>query len=179
MMPQVTRATRRTFLTTVACTVVAGVPALARLETRQRDREVTAIAPVEVEEMRALATAFMTQHNVPGLSIAIAKDGRLVFVDGLGLADTGRKEPVTPAHLFRIGSVSKPFTSATVFALVEAGKLRLSDTIFGRDAVLGTDFGRPPFKPYVAAITLQHLLTHTAGGWQNDGNDPMFSRPAR
>ncbi len=168
---------RRTFLTTMALTAVAGVPGLARQDRRQPGRDVSAIAPAELEDMRALATAFMTRHNVPGLSIAIAKDGRLVFVEGLGEADTGRKEPVTPAHLFRIASVSKPLTSATIFALVEAGKLRLTDTIFGRDSVLGTAFGRPPFKPYVADITVQHLLTHTAGGWQNDRTDPMFSNP--
>src|SRR5262245_47264831 len=127
--------------------------------------------------MRALVTAFMTAHGVPGISIAIAKDGRLVFTEGLGLANADKKEALTPAHLFRIASVSKPITSATIFALVEAGKLRLTDRIFGTDAILGTDFGRPPFKPYVADLTLQHLLTHTSGGWQNDGSDPMFSNP--
>jgi CubicO group peptidase (beta-lactamase class C family) len=169
--------TRRTFLSGVALTAAVGIPGLAFARTRQRGRGVDAIAPAELAEMRALATTFMTNHNVPGLSMAIAKDGRLVFVEGLGLGNTEKKEPVTPAHLFRIASVSKPITSATIFALVEAGRVRLTDRIFGADSLLGTDFGRPPFKPHVAELTVQHLLTHTAGGWQNDRTDPMFSNP--
>ena len=162
-MPRGRDLTRRTFLTRAAFAAAAGVPALAIATPRQ--------------QIRALATDFMAKHNVPGLSIAIAKDGRLVTAQGFGVANTSTQEPVTPDHVFRIASVSKPITSAAIFALVEAGKVRLTDRIFGKDAVLGLDFGQPPFKPYVADITLQHLLTHTAGGWQNDRADPMFSRP--
>jgi CubicO group peptidase (beta-lactamase class C family) len=95
-----------------------------------------------------------------------------------GLADRDKGEKVTPAHLFRIASVSKPITSVTVFQLIEQGKLRLEDAVFGPGGILGTDFGRPPYKPYVAEIRLKHLLTHTAGGWQNDGSDPMFRNAA-
>jgi CubicO group peptidase (beta-lactamase class C family) len=166
--------TRRTFLSSVALTAAAGMPLI---RPRQRGRDVDAIAPAEVAEMRRLATAFMTNHHVPGFSIAIAKDDRLVFTDSLGFADVEKKTPVTPQHLFRIASVSKPFTSVTIFSLVEAGKLRLTDSVFGTDSILGTDFGRPPFRPFVADVTVQHLLTHTAGGWQNDNTDPMFSNP--
>ena len=53
-------------------------------------------------------------------------------------ADKDRDEKVTPNHLFRIASVSKPITSATPSSLIEAGKLRLSDKVFGPGAVLGT-----------------------------------------
>src|SRR5688572_24260044 len=131
--------TRRTFLTRAAlAAAAAGVPALAIGKPRQ--------------QISAVATDFMAKHNVPGLSIAIAKDGRLVTAQGFGVANTSTQEPVTPDHVFRIASVSKPITSAVIFALVEAGKVRLTDTIFGKDAVLGLDFGQPPFKPYVADI---------------------------
>ena len=43
-------------------------------------------------------------------------------------------------------------------------------------AILGTDYG-PPESPGIDQITLEHLLTHTAGGWSNDGRDPMFAFP--
>src|ERR1035441_4251002 len=133
--------------------------------------------PDEVRAMEATAAAFMKKHDVPGLSVAIARKGRLVYADGYGLADKDRDEKVTPNHLFRIASVSKPITSATLFRLVEAGKLRLSDKVFGPGAVLGTAYGEPPYQPHIEELTIEHLLTHTAGGWQNDGRDPMFSHP--
>ena len=133
--------------------------------------------PDELRAMEATAAAFMKKHDVPGLSVAIARKGRLVYADGYGLADKDRDEKVTPNHLFRIASVTKPITSATLFSLIEAGKLRLSDKVFGPGAVLGTAYGEPPYQPHIEELTIEHLLTHTAGGWQNDGSDPMFSHP--
>ena len=133
--------------------------------------------PDELRAMEATAAAFMKKHQVPGLSVAITRKGRLVYAKGYGLADKDREEKVTPNHLFRIASVSKPITSTTIFSLVEAGKLKLSDKVFGPGAVLGTDYGEPPYQPHIEEITIEHLLTHTAGGWQNNGSDPMFSHP--
>ena len=43
--------------------------------------------------------------------------------------------------------------------------------------MLGTDFGAPPYQPQVDEITIEHLLTHTGGGWNNTRNDPMFMNP--
>src|ERR1039457_5868752 len=131
--------------------------------------------PDELRAMEATAAAFMKKHDVPGLSVAIARKGRLVYADGYGLADKDRDEKVTPNHLFRIASMTKPITSATIFSLIEAGKLTLSDKVFGPGAVLGTAYGEPPYQPHIEEFTIEHLLTHTAGGWQNDGRDPMFS----
>jgi CubicO group peptidase (beta-lactamase class C family) len=80
-------------------------------------------------------------------------------------------------HFFRIASVSKPITSATIFSLIEQGRLHLNDRIFGPGAALDTDFGGPPYGPHVNEITIEHLLTHTGGGWSNSHDDPMFSHP--
>ena len=119
----------------------------------------------------------MTKYKVPGLSVAIARHGQFVYRKGFGLADVASGEKVTPDYLFRIASVSKPITSVAIFTLIEKGRLKLSDRIFGRDAVLGMDFGSS-YPERVQKITLEHLLTHTCGGWQNDANDPMFLNPA-
>ena len=86
-------------------------------------------------------------------------------------------EALTPDHLFRIASVTKPITSSAIFDLIERGKVKLTDRVFGRGAVLGTRFGRAPYGRWIEDITVEHLLTHTAGGWQNDGTDPMFRNP--
>lgn len=131
--------------------------------------------PAELAAMEQAAGDFMDRFHVPGLSVAFAKEGRLGYKHAFGNA--AADEPLTADHRFRVASVSKPFTAATIMSLVEQGKARLSDRVFGPDTLLGVDFGGPPFQKYVADITVDHLLTHTAGGWQNDGSDPMFRNP--
>ena len=139
-------------------------------------------APPELPqpEQQAIANIvreFMERFGVPGMTVAIAAHGKFVLDQGFGVADRTANEPVTPRHLFRIASVSKPFTSAAIFSLVEQGKLRLEDFVFGENGRLGFDFGRD-VPDAVKEITVAHLLTHTCGGWSNKKDDPMFQHPA-
>jgi CubicO group peptidase (beta-lactamase class C family) len=127
--------------------------------------------------MNRVADEFMATYAVPGLSVAIAWKGTLQYEQGFGVADRERGERVTGAHLFRIASASKPITSVAVFDLIERGRLKLTDHVFGRGGVLGDTYGHPPYGPHVEDVTIEHLLTHTAGGWQNDASDPMFANP--
>jgi len=127
--------------------------------------------------MRGVASAFMKQHSVPGLSLAIARHGELAYNEALGLADRDKGEELTPSHLLRIASVSKPITAVTIFLLIEQGRLRLDDFVFGPGGILRGDFGKPPYPLFVGEIRLKHLLTHTGGGWPNNGTDPMFRHP--
>jgi CubicO group peptidase (beta-lactamase class C family) len=124
--------------------------------------------------LTSMANAFMRDCAVPGLSVAIAKHGKSSYRQAFGLADTKKMEPVAPSSLFRIASVSKPFTSAAIFTLIEQGKLALDTRVFGPDALLGTAYGKPPYNPGVDRITIEHLLTHTSGGWPKGADDPMF-----
>jgi CubicO group peptidase (beta-lactamase class C family) len=172
---------RRSFLLqTVTLAAGAGIAGFARSDEKPIPAPSTSGGFVmeELQSMRATAAAFMHKHAVPGLSVAIAKAGRLVFAEGFGLADRECNERVTPSHLFRIASVSKPLTSVAIFHLMESGKLSLSDKVFGPKGILGTTCGEPPYQPQLEDVTIEHLLTHTAGGWQNDESDPMFSHPA-
>jgi CubicO group peptidase (beta-lactamase class C family) len=134
-------------------------------------------SPAERNAMASLARNFMAKYNVPALSFAIGYAGAIVHQEALGLADRERNEAVTPEHLFRIASVSKMITSVAIFRLIEDSRIKLADRIFGSNAILGTDYGQPPYNPGIEQITLEHLLTHTAGGWTNDNRDPMFSHP--
>ena len=127
--------------------------------------------------MARVARAFMEKYDVPALSFAVGYAGEIVHTDAFGLADRERNEPATPAQLFRIASLSKMITSAAIFTLVEQNRLRLADKVFGPGAVLGTDFGQPPYSAGINEITIEQLLTHTSGGWTNDGRDPMFTHP--
>ena len=127
--------------------------------------------------MLGVATGFMKQHSIPGLSVAVARRGELVYEEAFGFSDRDRGEKLTSSNLFRIASVSKPFTSVGIFLLIEQGRLELDNLVFGPAGVLRGDFGAPPYKQYVGQVRLRHLLTHTCGGWQNDGTDPMFRHP--
>jgi CubicO group peptidase (beta-lactamase class C family) len=109
--------------------------------------------------------------------VAIARHGQFVYQQGFGYADKASREQVTPSHVFRIASVTKPITSVAIFSLIEQGRLRLNDPIFGSQGLLQFDYGKS-YSERVSKITLYHLLTHTCGGWENDANDPMFSNPA-
>lgn len=128
--------------------------------------------PPERGKMADLARAFMRDYNVPGLSVCIGRAGVLLYRDAFGFADRGRRQSLNPEHRFRIASVSKPLTSAAIFSLVDKGHLRLSDRVFGAGAIFGAQYG--PVGPGVGAITVEHLLTHTCGGWSNEHDDPMF-----
>jgi CubicO group peptidase (beta-lactamase class C family) len=152
------------------------LPPLASAQIEPKPPNIAAPLPFERATMEALARAFMSSYAVPGLSFAVGYAGTIVYQDAFGLADRESKEAVTPQHLFRIASVSKPITSVTLFQLIEKNRVRLTDKVFGAGAILGTDYG-PPESPGIDQITLEHLLTHTTGGWSNDGRDPMFAFP--
>jgi CubicO group peptidase (beta-lactamase class C family) len=169
---------RRGFLAGVAAGPmgIAAMELEARAVAGQRDND---FDPREKKAMEDAAAEFMGKYKVPGFSVAIAKDGKLVYAEGFGMADTAG-EKLTPRHRFRIASVSKPITSVTIMSLIEQTRLGLSERVFGKGGVLGLDFGTPPYRPHVEEITIEHLLTHTAGGWDNQGPDPdpMFTNPS-
>jgi CubicO group peptidase (beta-lactamase class C family) len=133
--------------------------------------------------VRQLVTNFMTTYGVPGVSVAIAYNGRLVFRAGYGLADTSTNEPVTTNHLFRIASLSKPITAVAVFTLLEARRevwrpaLHLDEKVFGPGGILGTTYGTPPAGSGIDQITVQHLLEHTSG-WTNTYPEDIMFDPA-
>ena len=116
---------------------------------------------------------YMSTNSVPGVSIAITKQERLVFAKGFGYADTATGEKVHPNHLFRIASVSKPMTSIAIMKFIEQGNFSLNSKVFGSSALLGTTYGSKPYGQRVLDITVKHLLEHTSG-FSNDGGDPLF-----
>lgn len=132
------------------------------------------VSSSERNAIEGIGENFMKKFAVPGLSVAIARDGVPAYDEAFGYANRERQEVVSPSSLFRIASVSKPITSTGIFTLIEKGKLSLSDRVFGPGAILGTNYGTLPYRSYITDLCVDHLLTHTAGGWQNDDSDPMF-----
>jgi CubicO group peptidase (beta-lactamase class C family) len=114
---------RKSFTTSVSllCLLVLSValkPAAADARPELSER----LAAIEkaVEAKRA-------QYGVPGLSLAIVKDGKVIYMNGFGLRDVEKKLPVTPDTLFAIGSSSKAFTAMLVQMAADEGKLSLDD----------------------------------------------------
>ena len=106
--------------------------------------------------------AFMKKHHVPGASLAVSRNGRLVHARGYGYADRDAREPVQPTSLFRIASLSKPVTAAAVMKLVEDGKLSLDDRPYELLSDLKPPAGRRDAK-HAEDVTVLDLLRHTGG----------------
>jgi len=133
-----------------------------------------AFANSERNFINAQVEAFMSAYNVPSVSIAIAKDEKLIYAKAFGFADISVGEKATTDHRFRIASLTKPITSTAAFKLIEEGKLSLDDTIFGAQGILGQTYGTLPYDPSIEMITVEDLLQHTSGGWSSNSNDPSF-----
>jgi CubicO group peptidase (beta-lactamase class C family) len=96
----------------------------------------------------------MKQQRMPGLALAVVKDGKVVLAKGYGLANVEHNVPVKPETIFQSGSVGKQFTATAVMMLVEEGKLALDDRI--------SKYLKHAPETW-KDITVQHLLTHTSG----------------
>jgi CubicO group peptidase (beta-lactamase class C family) len=81
-------------------------------------------SPAERAAMARHARSFMEKHDVPALSFAVGYASEIVHEEAFGVADRERNEPVTPAYLFRIASLTKMITSAAIFTLVEQNRLK-------------------------------------------------------
>lgn len=113
--------------------------------------------------------------DVPGASLAVARDGKLLLVKGYGLADREEKIPVTPDTLFRMGSINKTITSVAILRLVEDGKLTLDEPILPLLAKAGI-VPRKLGSDSAVTITVRNLLQHTGGMDRDRSGDPFFGR---
>jgi CubicO group peptidase (beta-lactamase class C family) len=111
-------------------------------------------ALAQTDKIDNYVKAEMEKQKIPGLSIAIVKNGEVVKAKGYGLANLELNAAATPETIFQSGSVGKQFTATLVMMLVEEGKMNLDDHI----------------SKYIADapaiwkdITIRHLLTHTSG----------------
>jgi CubicO group peptidase (beta-lactamase class C family) len=116
------------------------------------------LTPADLEAfLDGLVPLQIQRDDTAGAVVAVVRDGKVLFEQGYGYADVGKKTPVSPeTTLFRPGSISKLFTWTSVMQLVEAGKLNLD-----RDVNDYLDFKIP--STYPKPITLRDLMTHTPG----------------
>lgn len=112
------------------------------------------ISPEKIKKIEQLITEKMSRDRVPGLSLAIALDGKLVWSNGYGFSDLENFVPVKAYTVFRTASIGKPLTATAVMRLVEKNRIDL-------DAPVQTYCPAFPEKRW--KITTKHLLNHTSG----------------
>ena len=115
-----------------------------------------------VDRARQTVRASVAEHNVPGLSVAIAIDGELVWAEGFGWADLEKRVPVAPDTPFRIGTAGKVITSAAVGVLLERDRVNLDDEI---QAYV------PTFPRKEWPVTLRQAMGHLAGIRRDAGDE--------
>ena len=127
--------------------------------------------PVDLREMidKAAADA-LAKSGVPSASVAVVKDGQIVYLKAYGDAKLEPKTPAASAMRYSIGSISKQFTAASVLLLQERGKLSLDDKV----AKFIPDLTR------ANEVTIRQLLSHTSGYqdyWPQDYVMPGMLKP--
>jgi CubicO group peptidase (beta-lactamase class C family) len=100
----------------------------------------------------------MREDDIPGLSIALIRNGQIVWTEGFGVTNVITDKPVTPGTVFEVASISKVVTAYTALRLVEQGELSL-------DEPLSAYLSEPWLPPsdYADRITLRHLASHSSG----------------
>jgi CubicO group peptidase (beta-lactamase class C family) len=116
---------------------------------------------------------FLKNYDIKGASVAVAREGKLVYARGFGYASLTDSMPAEPYHRFRIASVSKLVTAVAIMKLQEEGRLSVNDHVFGPDGILDDTLFANPKDKRVFDITVGHLLAHE-GGWSQRYGDQMF-----
>jgi CubicO group peptidase (beta-lactamase class C family) len=116
-------------------------------------------------DLDAYVARDMKAFDVPGIAVAIVKDGKVVLAKGYGVRKLGEATPVDENTLFGIGSNTKAFTSAALASLVDAGKISWDDKVYERLK------GFQMYDPYVShEMTIRDLLTHRSGMGLGEGD---------
>src|SRR5579862_5523037 len=159
----------RTTLT--AARVLACLVGVALASPTWAARAAAPILPpgAQPQDIDRLAARIQQTFAVPGMAVAIVKDGKVLFAKGYGVREAGKPDKVDANTLFGIGSNTKAFTVAALAMLVDEGKLSWDDKVIDR---------LPNFRlydPYVTReLTIRDLLTHRSGLGLGSGDLMLF-----
>jgi CubicO group peptidase (beta-lactamase class C family) len=116
-------------------------------------------------DLDTYVAASMRTFDVPGIAVAIVKDGKIVVAKGYGVRKLGDPTPVDEFTMFAIGSNTKAFTTAALATLIDDGKLSWDDPVYQRLP------GFVMYDPYVShEMTIRDLLTHRSGMGLGEGD---------
>ena len=138
------------------------------------------VSAERLERIRPVMQDYVDKGHLPGFLTVVARHGKIVHFETIGMRDVENKKPVEPDTIFRIYSMSKPITSVAVMMLYEEGRFQLGTPVskfipeFENMKVYNED--QTEILDAKKKITIKHLLMHTAGltyGW---GNKPVDAR---
>jgi CubicO group peptidase (beta-lactamase class C family) len=128
--------------------------------------ESVGLASAPLRDATELLRRFVDEHKIAGAVAAVARKGRLAYLEAAGFQDIATRAPMTERSVFRIYSMTKSVTAVAVMMLLEEGRCSLADPVsrylpeFATVTVdTGQGSGRPPARP----ITVEDLLLHTSG----------------
>jgi CubicO group peptidase (beta-lactamase class C family) len=113
------------------------------------------------DHVDARVDAAMRRHQVPGVAVALVRDGQVAWTRAYGLADVANAEPMTVDALFHTGSISKPVTAWGVQRLAQQGHVELDAPVVRYVPDLRIE-GADPLSD---EVTVRQVLSHTSGAW--------------
>jgi CubicO group peptidase (beta-lactamase class C family) len=162
-------------LCTLLLLLLSATPAFAADHLEISRPEDVGMSSERLERVTRSMQGYVDRGEVPGVVTLIARRGRVVHLEAVGQRDVENSQPMTTDTIFRIASMTKPIASVALMVLYEEGLLGLRDPIsewlpeFAEPTVLvepaADEYVGVPYVPVPAArqITVQHVLTHTAG----------------
>ena len=142
--------------------------------------EEVGVSAERLERIRPMLQDYVDTENLPGFLTVVARHGKIVHFETVGMRDIENKKPIEPDTIFRIYSMSKPITSVAVMMLYEEGRFQLdtpASTFMPEFENMKVYNGeQTEILDAKKDMTIKHLLTHTAGltyGW---GSKPVDER---
>ena len=142
--------------------------------------EEVSVSAERLERIHPVMQDYVDKENLPGFLTVVARRGKIVHFETIGMRDVENKKPVESDTIFRIYSMSKPITSVAVMMLYEEGKFQLDTPVskfipeFENMKVYNED--QTESSDAKERITVKHLLTHTAGFTYGWGSKPVDER---
>lgn len=113
---------------------------------------------------------FIRKYHVPAISVAIAKDNRVVYLKSFGLANLSDGIEVDNQSLFRIIQSSMAVTSIAIKRLIAEGRINYDSKVFGNGGILGFRYGRDQYARWITDLTIENLLKNQTGGWYGEND---------
>jgi CubicO group peptidase (beta-lactamase class C family) len=134
--------------------VIGVTSALAQATSEHGRERAIALSAISLGRSDSIIRRFVAREHIPGLAVAVGREGSIVWENAYGFADLENRTPTTLRTLFRIGSISKAITAVAILQLAERGKLNLDSSI---------QQYLPGFPQKRLPVTLRRLLTGTSG----------------
>ncbi|MDG3003193.1 serine hydrolase domain-containing protein [Paludisphaera mucosa] len=134
--------------------ILGGSAVQAQQTPRPAETASQAAGVVDLAGVDAYVHELMAKRHVPGVSIAVVREGRVVLSKGYGLANVELSAPATERTVYQLASVTKMFTATAILMLVKDGKLALDDKLPERLGDLPAAWDK---------VTIRNLLNHTSG----------------